>query len=140
MRFVDASVFLYAYLRPTKKIPPEIEALKRMARDIVKRISGGEEQVATSLIHISEIANILGARTNLETTSDIISGLLDLSNLEIIEPSKVLYESAVEDSRSYNIGVNDALAFILMKREGISEVYSFDKDFDKIRDLKRIVE
>jgi len=111
-----------------------------MARDIVKRISGGEEQVATSLIHISEIANILGARTNLETTSDIISGLLDLSNLEIIEPSKVLYESAVEDSRSYNIGVNDALAFILMKREGISEVYSFDKDFDKIRDLKRIVE
>ncbi len=96
--------------------------------------------MATSLIHISEIANILGARTSIETTADIISGLLDLPNLKIIEPTKILYESAVEDSRAYKIGVNDALAFILMKREAISEVYSFDRDFEKLKDLKRITE
>jgi predicted nucleic acid-binding protein len=76
----------------------------------------------------------------LETTSNIISGLLDLSNLEIMEPSKVLYESAVEDSRSYNIGINDALSFVLMKRAGILVVYSFDRDIDKLKDLKRITE
>ena len=139
MRFVDASVFLYAYLRPTKKIPPNIEVLKRNARGIVERINRGE-QVTTSIVHISEIANILEARTNLETTLDIISGLLDLSNLEIIEPSKSLYESAIEISRSYSFGLNDALAFLLMKKEDISEAYSFDKDFDKLKDLKRIAQ
>ncbi len=140
MRFIDASVFLYAYLKPTRKIPADIEILKRNARDIVKKINSGEEQVTTSLIHISEIANILGARTSLETTADIVSGLLDLSNLQIMEPSRALYESSVESSRSYSIGVNDGLAFLLMKREHISEIYIFDKDFDKIKELKRIME
>jgi predicted nucleic acid-binding protein len=46
----------------------------------------------------------------------------------------------VEDSRAYNIGVNDVLAFVLMKKEGISEVYSFDKDFDKLKSVKRVAE
>ncbi len=60
--------------------------------------------------------------------------------MEIIEPSKSLYESAIEISRSYRLGLNDALAFLLMKKEDISEVYSFDKDFDKLKDPKRIAQ
>ncbi|MDA4111744.1 MAG: type II toxin-antitoxin system VapC family toxin [Thaumarchaeota archaeon] len=139
MRFVDASVFLYAYLRSEKKIPPNIEILKRNARNIVERINRGEE-VTTSLVHVSEIANILESRTSLETTGDIISALLSLANLDVEEPSKALYESATEVSRSFSLGINDALAFLLMKKEDITEVYSFDKDFDKLKDLKRVTE
>ena len=55
MRFVDASVFLHAYMIPRRTLPPDIETLKRRARGIVKRISEGEE-VATSLVHISEVS------------------------------------------------------------------------------------
>ena len=139
MKFLDASVFLHAYLRPTKKLPEDVEVLKRKARTIVKRIEDGEAAI-TSLIHVSEITNILEARASLETTCDIISGLLDLPNFKVIEPSKKLYESAVEESRSYSIGINDALAWILMKSEGISEIYSFDGDYDKIEDLKRVTD
>lgn len=139
MRFLDASVFLHAYLKPSRKVPDDVEVIKRKAKAIVKRIEDGEEAL-TSLVHISEIANILGARADLETTCDIISGLLDLPNLNVAEPSKKLYESAVEESRSYRIGVNDALAWILMKREDISEIYSFDGDYDRIEGLKRITD
>lgn len=139
MKFLDASVFLHAYLRPTKKVPDDVGLFKRKAKAIIKRIEDGEGAV-TSLVHISEIANILGSRASVETTCDIISGLLDLPNLKVIEPSKKLYESAVEESRSYNIGINDSLAWILMKRESIFEVYSFDGDYDKIEGLKRVTE
>jgi uncharacterized protein len=140
LKFLDASVFLHAYLKPAKRaIPEDVEAIKRKARAIVKRIEDGEEAV-TSLVHISEIANILEARADTETTCDIISGMLNLPNLKIIEPSKKLYESATEDSRSYGIGINDALAWILMKRESISEIYSFDGDYDRIDGLRRISE
>jgi uncharacterized protein len=138
LRFVDASVFLYAYLKPKKRIPVDIEVLKKNARNIVRRIENGEEEVTTTLIHISEIANILASRTNIVTTADIISGLLDLSNLDIVEPSKSMYETSLESSRSYNVGINDALAYIVMKREDISDVYSFDGDFDNFKDVKRI--
>ena len=141
MRFVDASVFLHAYLRPSKKkIPEDIEALKGKARGIIRRISQDKEEVITSLVHISEIANILEVRANVEETCDIVSGLLSLPNVEIVEPSKKTYESAIEDSRSYKIGINDALAWVLMRQEGISEIYSFDSDFDSIHDLKRLGE
>ncbi len=137
MRFVDASVFLHAYLRPNKKPPPEIETLKRDARKIVERVAGGEP-VITTLIHISEIANILEARVLLEEGLDIISGLLSQPNLEVIEPSKALYEAAVEEAREKGIGVNDALAAIIIRERGENEVYSFDTDFDKVKGLRRI--
>lgn len=139
MRFLDASVFLYAYLLPKKTIPADIELAKKKARAIIKRVNDGEKAV-TSLVHISEVANILGAMATLEKTLDIISGLLDLSNLEILEGTKIQYVSAVEDARAFSVGVNDALASILMKSKGISEVYSFDRDFDKLKHLKRVTE
>jgi predicted nucleic acid-binding protein len=30
------------------------------------------------------------------------------------------------------ISVNDALAYIIMKRRGVSEIYTFDKHFEKL--------
>jgi uncharacterized protein len=140
LRFVDASVFLHAYLTPqkNKRIPQDVEDLKRRARSIIKRINDDKEKVMTSLVHVSEIANILGARISVQVTCDIISSILNLENLEIVEPSKKEYESAIEESRLHNIGVNDALAWILMRRAGISEIYSFDGDFDEIENLKRL--
>ncbi|MHB8565621.1 MAG: type II toxin-antitoxin system VapC family toxin [Nitrososphaerales archaeon] len=134
---MDSSVFLHAYLQPMKKVPPKVEVLKGRARAIVKRISEGEE-VTTSLVHISEISNILEARASLETTIDIISGLFELPNLRIVEPTSDIYQSALEFSRGSGIGINDSLAHELMELEGISEIYSFDADFDRIKDLKRV--
>jgi predicted nucleic acid-binding protein len=139
LRFVDASVFLHAYLRPAKKLPPEISALKAKARAIVRRISEGE-QAATSLVHISEIANILEARASLNVSLDILSGFFTLPNLVILEPSTESYQSALEESRAHGVGVNDALAIILMREEGISEIYSFDRDYDKLKNVKRVAD
>jgi uncharacterized protein len=139
LRFVDASVFLHAYLRPVKKPPPDIETLKGKARGIVRRISEGEE-VTTSLVHMSEIANILEARAGLQVAVDILSGLFTLTNLIVLEPSRGSYELALEESMAHAIGINDTMASILMRGEGISEIYSFDKDFDKLKNLKRVAE
>ncbi len=139
MRFVDASVFLHAYLRPVaKKLPQNIDALKEDAKRIVKRIAEGEP-VATSLVHISEIANILESRIPLEESLDILGGLLNLRNLEVLEPSRINYAASVEDARTLRIGVNDALACIVMKKEGITEIYSFDTDFDQVAGIERIL-
>ncbi len=112
-------------------------AVKARARAIVKRINEGEE-VSTTLVHMSEIANILEARTTLETSLEIISALIGLPNFLVLEVSKESYESAIEQSRIYMVGLNDALASLIMIEAGISEIYSFDKDYDRIHALTRI--
>jgi len=51
-----------------------------------------------------------------------------------------LYRLANESFLLYGIGLNDAVASILMKQEGISEIYSFDTHFDKIAWIKRLTQ
>jgi len=136
-RFVDASVFIYAYLKPRKPLTPEISKLKKAAQAIVKRINQGEP-VTISLIHISEIANVLEARMPLKTSLEILTDLMTIENLRILEPTTELYQSAVEEAKIVNVGVNDALAYLLMKEKGITEIYSFDLDFDQMKDITRL--
>jgi len=94
----------------------------------------------TSVAHISEIANILEARAGLAAMIEIVSGLFSLQNLQIVDLSRDLYESSLERSRAFNLGLNDSLAWEIMIREGINEIYSFDSDFDNFKDLKRVAD
>jgi predicted nucleic acid-binding protein len=138
-RFIDASVFLYAYLRPARRLPASVVITKRNARSILKRVSEGES-VVTSIVHISEVSNILEARIELDEALNIVSSILALPNLKIEEPTRRLYAASVETARVNDVGLNDALAWLLMVNLGINEVYSFDTDFDKIEGLNRIKE
>ncbi len=139
MRFIDSSVFLYAYLKPRKRAPKSIIALKEKAKEIIKRINSGEE-VATSIVHLSEIANILEARGNIMVSLEIVEAILSKDNIHIYPVDLVDYTEALEVARKYVIGLNDAVAVLLMKRYGIKEIYSYDKDFDKIEWITRLTQ
>lgn len=134
---MDASVFVYAYLKPKERAPPDVQELKMGAQEIVKRIGEGEG-VLTSLIHLSEVSNILEARASLYQSIEVISALLARDNMEVVEPTKKAYLEAVERASSLAVGVNDALAYLIMQRRDIKEIYSFDKDFDKMPSINRI--
>lgn len=43
MRFVDASVFVHAYLKPKRRLKPHEMKIIESAKKIVKRINDGEE-------------------------------------------------------------------------------------------------
>ncbi len=58
----------------------------------------------------------------------------------ICEVSQDDYLKAVSVAEDYRVGVNDALAYMLMKKEDIPAIYSFDKDFDVFTDIKRVIE
>ena len=36
------------------------------------------------------------------------------------------------------MGLSDAIAYLVMKKNEIGEIYSFDKDFDKLEGIKRV--
>ncbi len=58
LKFVDATVFIHAYLKPSRKLEPHEKELKKGARQIIERIENGEK-VTTSVVHFTETANIL---------------------------------------------------------------------------------
>lgn len=136
-KFIDASVFIYAYLKPKKTLTPELLKLKKNAQSIIKRINEGES-AKTSLIHISEIANILEARIPLKDSLEVLTDLMSTETLEILQPTVELYQSALEEAKIANVGVNDALAYLLMKEKKITKVYSFDLDFNRMKNITRL--
>lgn len=139
MRFIDASAFVHAYLKPKRKLRPHEREIKENAKEIVTRVNEGEE-VVTTTVHLSEIANVLEDFLPLEEALNLESGILSMENVEILNVSKEDYLAAVPMALDFEIGLNDALASSLMGDEGITEIYSFDGDFDRAKNVKRIVE
>lgn len=137
MKFIDASVFLYAYLKPKSSMSREIALLKSGAQKIVKRIDAGENAI-TTLVHISEVVNILEARIPLNKALDVMTVMLTKKNLTVVELMKKDYLKSVKDAQTLMIGINDALAYTVMQKENIHEIYSFDTDFDKIDNITRV--
>lgn len=137
MRFVDASLFLYAYLKPKKAVSGEVAEMKKAARNIVKRIDSGEK-VATSLTHVSEVANILEASMPLQGSYQITRDLVHSQTVSLFELTRGNYMDAVEVAEEVSVGLNDGVAYVLMKENSLSEIYSFDKHFDRFKDVRRI--
>ncbi len=135
MRFVDANVFIYAYLT-SKDVDKRTSEIKQKSKEIIKRINDGEE-VSISVVHISEILNVLEGRLPLKDVKRFLDGLLGKDNVTVLPVTREDYLIAGEASIESGIGMNDALALILMSENHISEIYSFDRDFDKA-DVERI--
>ena len=137
MRFIDASVFLYAYLKPKKELPKKLKKMKERAKGIIRRVDEGEK-VVTTIVHLSEIANIIESKASLMKSIKVILSILNKPNIIIMDVTKSAYLEAAKCAELYGVGVNDALAYITMRNLKIREIYSFDTDFDKLKDIERI--
>jgi len=137
MRFVDASVFLFAYLKPRKELPRKVVLMKENAKKIVARINEGEE-VMTTIVHLSEISNIIESKVGNVEAAKVVMNILGKPNIVVLDVRKDEYVEAAKIAQDINAGVNDALAYLIMRKKGILEIYSFDSDFDKFKDIKRI--
>jgi predicted nucleic acid-binding protein len=138
MRFIDANVFLYAVVKPKKEVKKEILERKKRSKQILLRIENGEE-VITTVVHISEVANILEAKVNLSTALNFVESLILAGNIKVLP---VLYEDylkALLIAREKKVSVNDALAYLKMKETGIEEIYTFDNHFRNL-DVKVVQE
>ena len=137
MRFVDSSVFVHTLLKPSRSLESHEAEIKENAKTILRRIEEGEE-AATTVVHVSEVANILESRTTQENTWRILSALVSMRGVSLIGVTGDTYRAAIQASSVLGVGVNDALAYIAMTGTGVNEAYSFDKHFDQLPEIKRI--
>lgn len=132
MRFVDANVFIYVLVKSPKK---DFEISKR----ILKRIEKGEE-TATNLAVIQEVVDWLeysNRKKEVRSFLTAVNSYLTMNKFHITWDNLL---TALEDVDKHKIDFVDALTLQTMEKNKITEIYSNDKDFDRVQWIKRIWE
>lgn len=130
MRFIDSNVFLYILIGSP-------QASFETARNILQRIEEGEEAVTSTAI-IQEVADWLeynGRRQELKAFITAVNSYLSLQKVTASWEDMI---SAIDYTDTYGIDYIDALTIQLMKKHNVNEIYSNDKDFDKVEWIKRV--
>ncbi|MEM2843760.1 MAG: type II toxin-antitoxin system VapC family toxin [Candidatus Bathyarchaeia archaeon] len=137
MRFIDSNIFLHAFLIPRRSLTREEQHIKNEAKRIVKRIKKGEN-VATTVVHLSEVINIIEDGLSLQKSLGFLAWTLTSGNFKVFPVTAEDYEVAVSLGKDSEVSANDALACLFMRKNKIKEIYSFDKHFDKLKGIVRL--
>jgi len=138
VKFLDANIFIYAYYKSSRRLSEKGQEMKDQAQKIISDISEGKEEVVTTVVHISEVVNILKKGLTRELLNTTILGLFMLDNLTLVDVTKAEYFAAIAYGDDLNLEPNDALAVDIMHQKGIEEIYSFDKHFDQVEGINRL--
>lgn len=138
MRFLDANIFIYAYYKPRIELSKEQKLMKAKSKEIVREINEGKLEVLTTVVHLSEVSNILKRSLSLVDLEALFMTLYSMDNVRIEGVSSEDYLLAVDTASELNLDPNDALAVNVMEKNKISEILSFDRGFDGVAGIKRI--
>ena len=64
--------------------------------------------------------------------------LNNLEGLKLIRPNLIDLEKTINLMNDYKLDFDDALIVSVMLSNNIKELISFDKDFDKVKEIKRM--
>ncbi|MBI5788532.1 MAG: PIN domain-containing protein [Candidatus Schekmanbacteria bacterium] len=130
-RFIDTNLFLRYFTNDD-----EIKA--RQVLHLLQKVQRGEEQLITSPLVIFETIFTLEKFYKVPKAEirELMLPILALKGLDV--PFKQIYQPAFELYIQHSISYTDAFNVAFMLDKDIKEIYSYDKDFDKIKEIKRI--
>ena len=137
MRFLDANVFIYAYYKPKRELTEKQKEMKERSKETIRRINEGEE-VITTVVHLSEVTNILKRALSMEDLYSLLIGLFSMDNVRIVDVATEDYLGAIELTSELKMDPNDCLAVDVMRCEDINEIYTFDKGFEGVAGIKKV--
>jgi predicted nucleic acid-binding protein len=111
--------------------------MKNLSKNIITNISLGKESIITTVVHLSEIANILKHSLTKKELNEIIHGVFD--RVEVLGVTREEYLAASELAQELDFGdPNDALAYQVMSDRDLNEIYSFDQVFERVEGIRRL--
>ena len=130
-RFVDTNIFLRYLTR-------DDEQKAEQALALLRRVERGEEKIATSVMVIFETVFTLQHSYGVarEQTRQLLSDILSLRGLRV--PGKSVLLRALDLYSNTNISFADAYNAAFMEASAVSEIYSWDTDFDKLPGITRL--
>jgi len=131
MIFLDTNIFLRYFLKENELVFGKLEKL--FSEIILGNIIG----VANAMI-IAEVVWVLSRsyKWSKEKICDNIEFILITPNIRFKD--KAILVNAVNVYKEENIGFIDAYNYSYMQYYGVNKIYSFDRDFDRLKDIKRL--
>lgn len=130
MRFVETNVFLYAITAHPEFGPT--------ARRILERIEDGEQTLTSSLV-VAEVCAWLEYH-KLGDKIDAFFGAME--SYPSLKKCETTYDDEIKaqemGSRYPHLEFFDRVYLAQMRRLQIAEIYSNDKDFDRVKGVKRV--
>jgi|SRR3989344_554392 len=127
--FIDANIFLEIILKDKKN-----EECKKF----LKRIIDGEILGITSdFIVFTCLLQIQHKTKDLNKMKDFIIFINSIFGLKIMRSSLSNLIKTINFMQEYKLDFDDALVISCMRSNNINKLISLDKDFDKVRFIKR---
>jgi len=127
---IDANILLEIFLKDQKS-----EQCKSFLRSLKDK--GIEPFITDFLIY----ACLLIIQSDVKDPKSLQNFLIFINDndFRVIRPSLEICYHATEIMKETGLDFDDGLIVACMKKYGIKELVSFDKHFDKVKDIKRIV-
>lgn len=137
MRYLDTNVFLRALVQPTT---PQDRSKHEACAALLHRVAAGTERVTTCEAVIAEVIYVLTSTRQYglthEDASSSLRTILNLRGLHLTH--KRAYLRALDLFAAYrHLDFEDALQIAHMERTGERELYSYDRDFDRVAAVTR---
>lgn len=133
MLYIDSNVFLYPIVYDSEFI---VEAKK--AKDFLFKIAQGDFEACTATITWDEIAWVVRKLFGFESCAEESRKFLAFPNLKLLGVKKSTVFKAQELMEKYKMKPRDAIHAATALENKITEIVSYDKDFDEVKEIKRI--
>ncbi len=131
MRFIDTNFFL-------RYLTKDDEEKAKAVLELLKKVKIAEEKIITSPLVIFEVIFTLQSyyKVPREEIKKLLTPILNLRGLKL--DYKEIFQKALDIYAQSNISFADIFNYCFMIENKIEEIYSFDKDFDKLKNIRRI--
>ena len=128
--FLDANIFLELILNDKKAENCAVLLNKIKDKEVIAKTS--------DFIIYTCMLQIQFKLKSVEKTQKFILFINQLKGLEILRPSLGDIFDATAISEKYKLDFDDSLVVSCMKSNNIQDLFSFDKDFNKVEIIKRL--
>lgn len=132
MIFIDTTIFVAAADKSDRYHDPSKEIL-------IKILNGKLPLALTTDYVLNETFTILGKRTGVKKVVEIIKAIRASTRIRTIFVDEDLFSEILSKAERLPEGLSltDVASVVLMEKYKIREIYSHDKDFDKISNIVR---
>lgn len=132
MIFIDTTIFVAAADKSDRYHDSSKEVL-------IKILDARLPLALTTDYVLNETFTILGKRTGVKKVVEIIKAILASTKINIVFVDEDLFLETVSkaDRLPEGLSLTDVASSVLMEKYKIKEIYSHDKDFDKISNIVR---
>lgn len=133
MQFLDTSIPLTVMLKEENEFTSN-------CYEIMEAIENGKENAITTIFTVAELFHIMVNREKIscKKANEYLNAFLSCKGLKLIKIDEMSASSIVSTACKYNLDFVDSINFLAMKKNNVNEIFSIDKDYDKIKEITRL--